>query len=67
MKRSLREKKNQFKVPKVVVEVDSNGNVSDETKEEHIDPWAVNTKETDDGPEWKGQCFIFSQNTSLNI
>ncbi|CAG2197394.1 NPT [Mytilus edulis] len=54
-------------VPKVVVEVDSNGNVSDETKEEHIDPWAVSTKETDDGPEWKGKTAgkVFRENKIL--
>ncbi|XP_052063022.1 sodium-dependent phosphate transport protein 2B-like [Mytilus californianus] len=40
-------------VPTAVVEVDSNEHVSDKAKEEDLDPWAVNTKETDDGKEWK--------------
>ncbi|CAC5385630.1 SLC34A [Mytilus coruscus] len=41
--------------------------MSDKTKEEDLDPWAVNKKETDDGPEWKGKTAgkVFRENEIL--
>jgi hypothetical protein len=44
---------------------DKNGKLPDKNVDEDvIDPWAINVKESDDGPEWEG---ILHFNILMNI